>query len=175
LLTGLWYSSFLWSYASAWQIQKWLLTVIYWIEHRATNEGARESTQGAKGFCNPIGGTTIWISQYIQKCVSSCIYSRGWPSRQSMSGEALGLVKIICPSTGEWQGQEEGVGGFRSREVGGYRGHWGKHLKCKWRKYLINKKNRKKTFSFYTFGMGDRHMVVVCHDLWSCDTSHCSF
>ena len=57
LLTGLWYSSFLWSYASAWQIQKWLLTVIYWIEHRATNEGARESTQGAKGVCNSIGGT----------------------------------------------------------------------------------------------------------------------
>jgi hypothetical protein len=23
------------------------------------NEGARESTQGAKGVCNPIGGTTI--------------------------------------------------------------------------------------------------------------------
>jgi hypothetical protein len=25
--------------------------------------------------------------------------------------EALGLVKIICPSTGECQGQEAGVGG----------------------------------------------------------------
>jgi hypothetical protein len=23
------------------------------------NEGARESTQGAKGVCNPIGGTTV--------------------------------------------------------------------------------------------------------------------
>jgi hypothetical protein len=23
------------------------------------NEGAKESTQGAKGICNPIGGTTI--------------------------------------------------------------------------------------------------------------------
>jgi hypothetical protein len=30
-----------------------------WMEHRAPNEGARESTQGAKGVCNPIGGTTI--------------------------------------------------------------------------------------------------------------------
>jgi hypothetical protein len=29
------------------------------MEHRAFNEGARESTQGAKGVCNPIGGTTI--------------------------------------------------------------------------------------------------------------------
>jgi hypothetical protein len=34
-------------------------TVVYWMEHRAPNEGARESTQGAKGVCIPIGGTTI--------------------------------------------------------------------------------------------------------------------
>jgi hypothetical protein len=45
--------------ASAWQIQNWMLTVIYRMEHRAPNGGARESTQGAKGVCNPIGGTTI--------------------------------------------------------------------------------------------------------------------
>jgi hypothetical protein len=29
------------------------------MDHRAPNRGARESTQGAKGICNPIGGTTI--------------------------------------------------------------------------------------------------------------------
>jgi hypothetical protein len=29
-----------------------------------------------------------------------------------MGGEALGLAKIICPSTGECHGQEAGVGGF---------------------------------------------------------------
>jgi hypothetical protein len=29
------------------------------LEHRAPNGGARESTQGARGDCNPIGGTTI--------------------------------------------------------------------------------------------------------------------
>jgi hypothetical protein len=29
------------------------------MEHRALNEGARESNKGAKGVCNPIGGTTI--------------------------------------------------------------------------------------------------------------------
>jgi hypothetical protein len=34
-------------------------TVSYWMDHRAPNGGARESTQGAKGVCNPIGGTTI--------------------------------------------------------------------------------------------------------------------
>jgi hypothetical protein len=35
-------------------------------------------------------------------------------------GEALGLAKIICPSTGECQGQEAGMGGLRSRVRGGY-------------------------------------------------------
>jgi hypothetical protein len=36
----------------------------------------------------------------------------------AMGGEALSIAKIICPSTGEFQGQEEGVGGLGSR-VGG--------------------------------------------------------
>jgi hypothetical protein len=36
-----------------------MLIDIYWIEHRALNGGARESTQGAEGVCNPIGGTII--------------------------------------------------------------------------------------------------------------------
>jgi hypothetical protein len=39
-----------------------------------------------------------------------------------MGGEALGLVKTICPSTGECQGQEVGEGGLGSRVGGGYRG-----------------------------------------------------
>jgi hypothetical protein len=30
------------------------------MDHRAPNGEARESTQGAKGICNPIGGTTLW-------------------------------------------------------------------------------------------------------------------
>jgi hypothetical protein len=46
-------------YAGAWQTQKWMLTVSYWMDHRAPNGGARESTQRAEGTCNPIGGTTI--------------------------------------------------------------------------------------------------------------------
>jgi hypothetical protein len=36
-----------------------ILTVIYWMEHRAPNEGARESTRGVKGVYNLIGGSTI--------------------------------------------------------------------------------------------------------------------
>ena len=39
-----------------------------------------------------------------------------------MGGEAPGLAKIICPSTGESQGQAAGVGGLGSRAGGGYRG-----------------------------------------------------
>ena len=39
-----------------------------------------------------------------------------------MGGEALGLVKVLCPSIGECQGQEAGVGGLVSR--GGGRGSW---------------------------------------------------
>jgi hypothetical protein len=46
---------------------------------------------------------------------STCICSRGWPSQSSMGGEALGPVKVLCPSVGECQGQEEGVGGLVSR------------------------------------------------------------
>ena len=45
-----------------------------------------------------------------------------WPSR---GGEALGLAKIICPSTGECQGQEAEVSGLGSRAGKGYRGLWG--------------------------------------------------
>jgi hypothetical protein len=38
----------------------------------------------------------------------------GWPSRSSMGGEALGPVKVLCPSIGECQGQEAGAGGLVS-------------------------------------------------------------
>jgi hypothetical protein len=40
-------------------MQKWMLTVIYKMEHRAPNGEARESSQGAEEIGNPIGGTTI--------------------------------------------------------------------------------------------------------------------
>jgi hypothetical protein len=39
-----------------------------------------------------------------------------------VGGDALGLVKTICLSTGECQGQEVGVGGLGSRVGEGYRG-----------------------------------------------------
>jgi hypothetical protein len=40
-------------------------------------------------------------------CGSSYICSRGWPSRSSMGGEALGPVKVLCPSIGECLGQDQ--------------------------------------------------------------------
>jgi hypothetical protein len=48
------------------------------------------------------------------------------PSPPSMGGEALGPVKVLCPSIGECQGQEAGESGLRGRESreggGGNRG-----------------------------------------------------
>jgi hypothetical protein len=98
-----------------------MLKIIHWTEHKVPNEGARESTQGAEGVWSPIGGTSIWTNQYPQgslelshqlkkthdgTCGSSCICSRGWPGRSSMGGEALGPVKVLCPSIGECQDWE---------------------------------------------------------------------
>ena len=95
------------------------------MEHRAPNEGARELPKELKG------SETLYEEQrYELTCtprarVSSCICSRRWPSRPSVGGEALGIAKIICPSTGECQGQEAGVDGLGSRAGGGNRGLWG--------------------------------------------------
>jgi hypothetical protein len=63
------------------------------------------------------GSVTLKVEQQYEltsthrACVSSCICSRRWHSRPSMGGEALGIAKIICPSSGECQGQKAGVGG----------------------------------------------------------------
>ena len=38
-----------------------MFTVSYWMGHKAPNGGARESTQGAKGVCNPIGEQQYYI------------------------------------------------------------------------------------------------------------------
>jgi hypothetical protein len=112
LLKGPRCSCLLWGYARACQTQKWMFTVSYWMEHRAPNGGARESTQGAKGICNPIGGTTIWTNQYPPELVSLAAYV----SEDSLVGHQwkerpIGLANFICLSTGEGQDQEVGVGG----------------------------------------------------------------
>jgi hypothetical protein len=90
----------------------WMLIVIYWMDHRAPNGGARESTQRAKGICNPIGGTTIRTYQYSQELMSLAAYvsevglvSHQWKERPN------GLANFICLSTGEHQDIEVGVWG----------------------------------------------------------------
>jgi hypothetical protein len=51
-----------------------------------------------------------------------------------MGGEALGFVKIICPSTGECQIHVAGVSGLRSRVgVGGWGVGVGKGIGDFWR------------------------------------------
>ena len=123
LLTCSWYSYLLCGSASAWQIQKWVLTVIYWMEHRAPNEWARECTQRAKGVWNHIRGTTVWTNQYPPELVSLVAHvsedglvSHHWEERP------LVFLKMIYPSTRECQGQEAGVGWLGCRAGGGFRG-----------------------------------------------------
>ena len=110
LLKGPRYSCLLWDYAGALHTQKWMLTVSYWMDHWAPNGGARESTQGAKGICNPIGGTTLWTNQYPRALDSNCICIKRWPSQPSLEREALWTCKLYMPLTGEHQVQKGGVG-----------------------------------------------------------------
>ena len=89
-----------------------MLTVIYKMQHRAPNVEARKSTQGAEGVCNPIRGITICTNQYSQ-----CLLSlAGYVAEDGLVGHhleerPLGIANFICPSTGECQGQEAGMGG----------------------------------------------------------------
>jgi hypothetical protein len=125
-----WYSCLLWGSASAWQIQKGMLTVIYLTDHKVPNEGNtkkyQRNTKGAEGNWSLLEGTSIWTNQFPQSslelyqqskkthggtCGSNYICSRGWPNRLSMGGAALGPVKALCPSIGECQKWEWAVWG----------------------------------------------------------------
>ena len=96
-----------------------MLTVIYRMEHKAPNGGARELTQGAKGICNPIAGTTICTNQYPSELVSLAAYvaEDGLVGGHHWEERPLGIANFICLSTGEQQGQEV--------EVGWWEGGWG--------------------------------------------------
>jgi hypothetical protein len=95
------------------------------MDHRAPNGVARESTQGAKGICNPVGGT-IWTNQYPPELVSlvayeseDCLVGHQWKERP------IHRANFICLSTGESQGQEVGVGRWGSGFVGEWVGEGG--------------------------------------------------
>jgi hypothetical protein len=100
-----------------------MLTVIYWMEHSAPNEGARESTQGAKGVCNPIRGSTISANQYPQKLVSLAAYvaedglvGYQWEERP------LVLLRSYSPVQGNARARKQEWMGWGAGRGGGYRG-----------------------------------------------------
>jgi hypothetical protein len=109
------------------------------MDHRAPNGGARESSQGAKGICNPIGGTTLWTNQYPGALDSSCICIKRWPSRPSLEREAHWTCKLYMPQYRGMPGPKSGSG-WVGESGGGCEGLLGYHWKCKWGKYLIKKK-----------------------------------
>jgi len=115
LLIGAWYSCLLKGSARVWQIQRQMLRANHWMEHRFPNGGVRERIEGAEEVCNPIGRTTTSTNQTPQNSQGlnhqpksthggihgPAAYVRGWPSWASIGGEALGPVKIPCPSLGK--------------------------------------------------------------------------
>jgi hypothetical protein len=156
LLTGDWYSCLLRGSASAWQIQKWMITDIHWTEHSVPNDGPRESTQGTWGICSPIGGTTIWTDQYPQSSMgiklqlnkgdggtyhTTCLCRRGWPSQSSMGKETLGPVNVLCPRIRECLGQEVWVGMAESRGRGERRGDFQRENRKGNTIWNVNKEN----------------------------------
>ena len=102
-----------------------MLTVIYWMEHRAPNEGAGESNQGAKRGLQPYKKNNYELTSAPQSCVSSCICSRGWPNWPSMGGEALGLAKIYAPVQGNaraWKQEWACWGAGWGEDIGDFQG-----------------------------------------------------
>jgi hypothetical protein len=89
---------------------KWILTVSYWMGHRAPNGGARESIQGAKEICNPVGATTLWTNQYPKALDSSCICIKRWPSKPSLEREAHWTCKLYMPQYRGTPGPKSGDG-----------------------------------------------------------------
>jgi hypothetical protein len=53
LLTGAWYSCLLRGFASTCQIQKWVLTVIHWMEHRSPMKELEKVPKELKEFATP--------------------------------------------------------------------------------------------------------------------------
>ena len=85
------------------------------MDHGAPNGGYRESTQGAKGICNPIGGTTMCTNQYPSELMSLATYvSEDGLVGHQWKERPIGCANFICLSTGECQGQEVGMGGWVS-------------------------------------------------------------
>ena len=88
-----------------------MLTVSYWMDHRAPDGGARQCTKELKGTA------TLYVEQQYEltstpELVSLAAYvAEDGPISHQWKERPLGLANFICLSTGECQGQEVGVGG----------------------------------------------------------------
>ena len=98
-----------------------MLTVIYWIEHRAPNGGARESTQGVGGK-----SATLYVEQHYElTSTPELLTLAAYVAEDGLVGHhwkerPIVHANFICLSTGERQGQEVGVGGKGSGRVSGW-------------------------------------------------------
>jgi hypothetical protein len=101
-----------------------MLTVSYWMDHRAPNGGARESNQGAKGVGNLIGGSTIRPNQYPAVLLSLAAYvaedslvGHHWEERPLVLRRLYALQGKARARKWEWVGWGvgwgEGIGDFR--------------------------------------------------------------
>jgi hypothetical protein len=91
------------------------------MDHRAPNGGARESTQGAKGICNPIGGTKYELTSTPELVSLAAYVSEDGLVGHQWKERPIGRANFICLSTGERQGPEVGVGRWGS----GWGSVWG--------------------------------------------------
>jgi hypothetical protein len=86
-----------------------MLTVSYWMDHRAPNGGAREKELK--------GSATVLVEQHYELTSSPEILTlAAYVSKDGLAGHhwkerPIGLPNFICPSKGERQGQKVGVGG----------------------------------------------------------------
>jgi hypothetical protein len=65
------------------------------MDHRAPNGGARESTQGAKGICNPIGGTTLQLTSTPELLILAAYVSKDGLVCHHWKERPIGLAKFI--------------------------------------------------------------------------------
>ena len=87
-----------------------MLTVSYWMDHRAPNGGARKSIQGAKEIC-----IMLQVQHYELTSTPELLTLAAYVSKDGLVGHhwkerPIGLAKFICPSTEECQVQKVEMG-----------------------------------------------------------------
>ena len=78
-----------------------MLIVSYWMDHRASNDGARESTQGAKGICNPIGGQHYELTSTLELLTLAAYVSEDGIVGHHWKERLIGQSNFMRLSTGE--------------------------------------------------------------------------